>query len=116
MSKKFIKAVFNADKMTLTAFTNDGRCEDFDVYTQEEYEKSCTIEALAEHLKELDELPEDYSSYEEYAEEMQDSIDKILFDFSYSDQWDELCKMAGISAKDYRLSWSASYPASMYDY
>lgn len=116
MKKNFVKAVFNAEKRTLTAFTNDGRCEDFDVYTQKEYDDYVTLETLAEHLKESDELPEDYSSYEEYAEGMWDDVDEILFDPTYSDQWDELRKMAGISAKDYpRLSWSCSYPASMYE-
>lgn len=114
--EKFVKAVFNADKMKLTAFTDDERCEDFDVFTQEQYDKYCTLETLVEYLRESDELPEYYDSYEEYAEGMWDSVDEILFDLTYSNQWEKLCKMAGIDVKDYpHASWAASYPESMYE-
>lgn len=114
--EKFIKAVFNAKTMKLTAFTNEHRCEDFDVYTQKEYDEVCTLKTLTERLKESDELPDCYDSYEEYAEAMWDSVDEILFDRSYSDQWEELCKKAGIKVKDYPIaSWAASYPESMFE-
>ena len=115
----FIKAVYNPEKRIITAFTDEHRCEDFDVYTQEEFDNYITLENLKENIEESGEqLPECYESFEEYARDLweEGEAERTLFDLSYSDQHENICKLAGVDINTpLYLSWACSYPESMYD-
>jgi len=117
MEKKFIKAVYKAEERTMLAFTDNGRCIIFDVYTQKDYDEYVTLENLTEYLKECGDLPEEFASYEDYAKDVWncDEAEGFLLDPSCSDQWNEICKLAGIDPEEFPYSsWSGDFPSSTF--
>ena len=100
-----IRAEFNAQTRHMTAWLDYGKMiekVEFWTYTQEEYEDYVTLENLTNYLAGATELPEDYETYQEWAEELMDEgkEDEVLFDNSYSWLWTDICKMAGIDEED----------------
>ena len=117
MNRKFIKAVYKAEERTMLAFTDNGRCIIFEVYTQKDYDEYVTLENLTEYLKECGDLPEEFESYEEYAKDVWncDEAEGFLLDPSCSDQWNEICELACIDPEEFPYSsWSGNFPSSAF--
>lgn len=95
--EKFIKAIFDAENRTMTAWT-ERNCMEFWTYTQEEYDDYVTFENLVEYLQGATELPEGYESYEDWANDIWSVGEQheIMMDTSYCCYWREICELAGI--------------------
>ena len=98
---KFFRAEFNAETKKMTAWQDCGKMIEvvqFWTYTQEDYEDYVTIENLTNYLAGATELPEDYESYEDWAQEIwnEGQQDEVLFDLSYTECWRDICHLAGV--------------------
>lgn len=120
--EKFIKAQYDADNREMVAWTEGGRVEIFWVYSQEEFQDRITRENLAEYLEDMfyeHEIPEQYSSYQEWADSFDYSdMSEMLFDSSYCCEWPDICRLAGLDPDDDNNAygeWNASMPVSHYN-
>jgi hypothetical protein len=101
----FESASFDSAHKRLTAIVGNTSYE-FDVYTQEDLDNYMTIENCALFLEEHCELSERFSSYREWALCVfsYDEQYELMLDTSYSKQWPDLCRMAGVDYNDYPYS------------
>ncbi len=98
---QFIKAQFDADSRIMTAWTEYEEVE-FHTYTQEEHDDYVTHENLTEYLKGASELPEDFDSYEDWADAIFacGDADRVMMDESYCCYWDDICELAGVDVDE----------------
>lgn len=117
----FIKAQYNENDRTMVAWTDENRVELFYVYSQEEYDDRITFENLVEYLEDSvceDEIPEEYGTYEKWAEAMWGAGDQYQLLFDACADWMDVLRLAGLdpySDEHAYGEWTASMPVSSYE-
>jgi len=75
---------------------------EFAPVSEEEYEESTSLEAVTEYIEGATELPEQYESYEAWAEDIiaAGEAGDLVFDQSYSSLWDMMREECGLSDEE----------------